>query len=1057
MNTLTIKKLLKVSTFSLLLVMMGLQAFSQQRIMEKLNRGLVAVESDEGVFLSWRKFAVDPENITFNLYRNDILVNPSPIIGVSNYLDEAGTKENFYYVEVLLNDEVIETSEPAVVWKNGYKDIPLQTPEGYSPNDASVADVDGDGELEIIVKMQGTTKDNSQSGYTDPVFLHAYEMNGTLLWSIDLGINIRAGAHYTQFMVYDLNGDGLAELACKTAPGTKDGTGNYLSDGPAAGDDDSADYRNGSGYILSGPEYLTLFDGKTGAEISTVYYNPPRHPETENPTSGQIDAIWGDGYGNRVDRFLACVAYFDDIPSLVMARGYYTRTVLAAWDYVDGELVPRWVFDTSDDLTGTDGNPYDLYTGQGAHSLSVGDVDGDGKDEIMYGAMCVDDDGTGLYTTGNNHGDATHLSDFLPDRPGLEFFMPSETAFSINLVTGNIIPGIYVTDASTGEVIWKRDVTSAQDVGRAMAANVSSEDFGSEFWGAGELYNLYDQYGQEIDFTVEGPSVNFGTWWDGDLLRELTNGNAVKKWTPEIKVSLLEPEECESNNSTKATPALGGDIIGDWREEVIWRTADNQNLRIFSTDYPTEYGFYTLLQDPQYRLALTWQNVGYNQPPHTSFYIGEDMEEPAQPDIAVVEPDIPPFIQITSPSVDYLVELGDSLYVTLNVVGLSDTTTIYLVSEDDVLGSVNGQPYIINLNTLSSGDYTLVAWAYDADMNVVESLPVPISVDQGIPHITLTSPEDGSIYSIDENILLSADAYDSDGNVDHVTFYFNDDEVATLSEAPYTIEVGNPGYGLFEVTAVATDNDGQTETSELRTIVIGESSIIQESETGFCGFLTIGYIESNHEGYTGEGFANTANSSGAGISWAINIEEEGEYSFYWRYATETQRPGKLSINGTQIGSTLDFPSTEESWSTWFLQGSDVVTLTPGYYEVELSATSGGGLGNIDYMQILSFNDLPAAPLDCDTLYSSINTVYGSPEDLSVYPAPASELVNIKMLDFNTNIQRVSLFDLTGKATMVKACSENEIQLDVSRLKRGVYMAKVECSSGKVYMKRIVVI
>ena len=381
---------MRVSIYTLLFIMVGVQAFSQQRLMEKLNRGLVAVESEDGVFLSWRKFALDPDTVKFNVYRNATLVNPAPVEGVSNYLDEAGTLDSYYYIEVLLDGEVIEISEPAVVWANGYKDIPLQTPQGYSPNDASVADLDGDGEFEIIVKMQNNTKDNSQSGYTDPVYLHAYEMNGTLLWSIDLGINIRAGAHYTQFMVYDLNGDGLAEVACKTAPGTKDGAGNYLSDGIAANDDDLADYRNSNGYILEGPEYLTLFDGKTGAEVSTVEYVPVR---------GNV-GDWGDTYGNRVDRFLACVAYFDALPSLVMARGYYTRTVLAAWDYVDGELVQRWVFDTDDDLTGADGNPYDLYTGQGAHSLSVGDVDNDGLDEIVYGAMTVDHDGTGLYTTG---------------------------------------------------------------------------------------------------------------------------------------------------------------------------------------------------------------------------------------------------------------------------------------------------------------------------------------------------------------------------------------------------------------------------------------------------------------------------------------------------------------------------------------------------------------------------------------------------------------------------------------------------------------------------------
>lgn len=1045
MNTTKTKKVLKIFICTLLLMVVALQVFSQQRLMEKLNRGLVAVESENGVFISWRKFALDPEGVSFNVYRNGNLVNADPIIGGSNYLDEAGTTESYYYIHVLLDEEVIEISEPAVVWENGYKDIPLQTPEGYSPNDASIADLDGDGEFEIVVKMQNTTKDNSQSGYTDPVYLHAYELNGTLLWSIDLGINIRAGAHYTQFMVYDLNGDGVAEVACKTAPGTKDGTGNYLSDGVAAGDDDAADYRNSNGYILEGPEYLTLFDGKTGVEISTVAYVPER---------GNVGS-WGDTYGNRVDRFLACVAYFDTTPSLVMARGYYTRTVLAAWDYIDGELVQRWVFDTDVAGTGADGNDYSLYAGQGAHSLTVGDVDDDGLDEIVYGSMTVDHDGTGLYTIGNNHGDATHLGDFLPERPGMEFFMPSESAYSTNQVTGEVIPGIYLADAADGTIIWQKDVNSSADIGRAMVADVSADHPGCEFWASNPLYNLYDQDGNEINFSVEGPSINFGSWWDGDLQREVLNGNAIKKWTPDVKVSLLEPEECESNNSTKATPALSGDILGDWREEVIWRTVDNQNLRIFSTPYPTEYGLPTLLQDPQYRLALTWQNVGYNQPPHPSYYIGGGMEDPGQPDIAVAEPDIAPFIQITSPVVGYLLGLGDSLYITINVVGLSDTSSIYLSNGADILATVDELPYIVNLNMLSSGDYMLVAWGYDADMNVVESLPVPISVDQGIPSITLTSPEDGAIFGGSEDILLSADAHDSNGSVDHVTFYFNEDEAATLTEAPYSVMVENPGYGVYEVWAEVVDNEGQRDTSAVRTINIGHSTTIQESETGFCGFLGSGTVDSNNEGFTGIGFANTANQAGEGISWAIDIEEDGEYKLYWRYASVGQRAAEFTINGIVESSALEFPSTED-WTAWFLQASDVVYLTAGEYEVELTATSGNGLGNIDYMQVLSFNDLPAQALECDSLSTSVQSIYGSLNQVSIYPTPASKTVNIKILDSNTNVQRIDLYDITGKALLTKQYSARAVQLDVSRLNPGTYVVKVENDSGVVYIKQLVV-
>ncbi|MEZ4852590.1 MAG: hypothetical protein R3B93_29220 [Bacteroidia bacterium] len=400
--------------------------------------------------------ATDTSGVEFNLYRDGALINSSPITGISNYIDSSGTSESLYYLETMIAGVDTSISTPVKVWNDGYLTIPTQTPAGYSLNDASMADLDGDGELEIVVKLEGASRDNSQSGYTDPVFLHAYRLNGEFLWSIDLGVNIRAGAHYTQFLVHDLNGDGKAEVACKTAPGTKDGTGTFLSTGPAANDDDSQDYRNSSGYILSGPEYLTVFEGISGTEISTVDYLPPRHPSTQSPSGAQINAIWGDNYGNRVDRFLAGVAYFEETASLVMCRGYYTRTALTAYDFDGDTLSVRWTFDTYGNSSLSD------YTGQGAHSLSIGDADGDGKDEIMYGAMAIDDDGSPMYSTTFGHGDATHFSDLIPSNPGLEFFMPHESAGSTH--NGITNPVLHVRDAATGNILW--EIPGSGDIGR---------------------------------------------------------------------------------------------------------------------------------------------------------------------------------------------------------------------------------------------------------------------------------------------------------------------------------------------------------------------------------------------------------------------------------------------------------------------------------------------------------------------------------------------------------------------------------------------------------------
>ncbi len=463
-----------------------------------------------------------------------------------------------------------------------------------------MGDLDGDGKYEIVVKQEKTPKDNSQSGVTGETLLEAYKLDGTLLWRINLGKNIREGAHYTQFLVYDFDGDGKAEVVCKTADGTVDGTGKVIGDA-------SADYRNSGGYILSGPEFLTVFNGQTGAALATANYNPPR---------GNVSS-WGDNYGNRVDRFLATVAYLDGVrPSIVMTRGYYTRSVLAAWNWRDGKLTQVWTFDS---------NNHPGYSGQGNHNVSVGDVDNDGKDEIVFGAMAVDDNGQPLWTTGYGHGDALHLTDIDPDRPGLEVFDIQERFDNA---------GGHLNDARTGQTIWKKPSVAAgsdgEGPGRGLAADIDASHRGLEMWVAGAgITGLFDVKGNKISDTAPS-SCNFAIWWDADPLRELLNSNQIKKHGGG---TLLTADGCSSNNGSKSTPALSGDILGDWREEVIWKTTDNKALRIYTTTLPTTRRLRTLVHDPIYRQAIAWQNVGYNQPPHTSFYLGDGMTNPPQPSI----------------------------------------------------------------------------------------------------------------------------------------------------------------------------------------------------------------------------------------------------------------------------------------------------------------------------------------------------------------------------------------------------------------------------------------
>jgi rhamnogalacturonan endolyase len=600
-----------------------------QRQMENLTRGIVAVRQSDGtVFVSWRLFGTDPDDLSFNLYRGNDgdapgRLNDKPIADSTNFLDRnADTNQMLaYFMRPVLKGKELKPSRPARVWEKGYLEIPVQPIADYRPGDASIADLDGDGEYEIVLHQPSRGQDNSFAGITGTPVLAAYKLDGTRLWRIDLGSNIREGQHYTQFMVYDLDGDGRAELACKTADGTKDGTGKVIGN-------PTKDWRNheaGSrrlGRILEGPEYLTIFDGRTGAALKTVDYVPSRYP---------IDG-WGgiggnggnDNYGNRCDRFLACIAYLDGTrPSVVMCRGVYGRIVMAAWDWRRGKLSQRWVFDSGISYPPfADASP---FSGMGGHSLSVADVDNDGKDEIVYQAMTVDDNGKGLYSTGRRHGDAMHISDFYPDQPGLELFLISENEDdTVRFQT----PGAGVHDARTGKPIWTH--SPGVDVTQGMMADIDPRHRGAEAWGGpGGLRNSRGE-----DIGPKPRSTTWALWWDGDLLRELFSGAGVTKWNWETGTEerLFTPD----GRGVGLGPNLAADILGDWREEILVASPDRQSLRLYTTTIPTRHRLYTLMHDPQYRLSIAWQNVVYNKPPHTSFYLGEGMSPSPRPDIRLI-------------------------------------------------------------------------------------------------------------------------------------------------------------------------------------------------------------------------------------------------------------------------------------------------------------------------------------------------------------------------------------------------------------------------------------
>lgn len=593
-----------------------------QKKMEKINRGLVAIREGDGYYLSWRLLGDEPWDTGFNIYRGENKLNSEPIVNVTSYVDVEAPLNSIYYVRAIVDGVEKVDILPARIINNregtaGWFDIPVEKPDDgehgarYWPNDASVGDLTGNGEYDIVLKWEpDNAKDNSQSGTTDNVLLDAYTMDGAHLWRIDLGPNIRAGAHYTQFLVYDFDGDGRAEIMVKTAPGTKDGTGNYINKGPAAVANHSLEYRNSGGYILSGPEYITVFDGKTGEELATSNYWPVR---------GDVGS-WGDTYGNRLDRYNAAVAYVDgEKPSGVFQRGYYTRLTMSAWDWRDGKLTRKWTFDSNSSGNGA-------YAGQGNHSIHVIDADGDGRHDLVTGAAVISGDGTGMHTSGMGHGDATHVTYMYKDETRPMIYMPHESG-------GH---GVSLRYADDGEMLFNHRLEGA-DVGRGVGAHIDPNYPGFQFWASNGL-GLYNKEGRTIGRIPN--SANFLIWWDGDLARELLNSNKIDKWNiaDGRATNLLTGHGTTWNNGTKSTPTLSADIFGDWREELILRRDDGKALRIYVSAIPTEHKLYTLMHDPIYRVAISWQNSSYNQPPHPGFYLASDMDFPqATPDVEIID------------------------------------------------------------------------------------------------------------------------------------------------------------------------------------------------------------------------------------------------------------------------------------------------------------------------------------------------------------------------------------------------------------------------------------
>lgn len=1038
----------KLTFFFSLLSIINLSVFSSKTV-ENLDRGLVAFKIEEGVYLSWRILGTEWQTAGYNIYRNNKRINNVLIKDLSNYIDTEGTVNDEYHIKVVIDGFETQKSKTVLVRENNYLDIPLDIPANgqtkigdsysYSANDCSVGDLDGDGEYEIIVKWDpSNSHDNSHSGYTGNVYLDAYKLDGTKLWRIDLGINIRAGAHYTQFMVYDLDGDGKAEVVCKTAEGTKDGTGEVLFNS-------TKDYRNSSGYVLTGPEYLTVFNGETGKAIHTKSYVPERG----------VVSSWGDSYGNRVDRFLACIAYLDgENPSVVMTRGYYTRTVLAAWDFRKGYLEQRWVFDSNESGNGA-------YAGQGNHNLSVADVDGDGKDEIIFGAMCVDDDGTGLWTTGLGHGDAMHVSDIDPSRPGLEKWGITESTST---------SGSQLLDAKTGEIIWS---TPNGDIARGVAADLIAESPGMECWGGTDrLRTATGEYAGEWP-----ASSNHLIWWDGDLLRELLDGNKITKYGGG---TLLEDPYCVSNNSTKSNPCLTADIYGDWREEAIWRTSDNKYLRIYSTLDYTEHGMYTLMHDPQYRVSIAWQNVAYNQPPHTSFFLGHGMETPAKPDIIINRSTAcsnPENVKWQSK------EIGAE--VTPGCFDL-DEENMTITGSGNGIGS-NSDAFQFVYQSLI-GDGEIIAKIDDVEENdssALVGIMVRKNLNKGSKFIMIGRSEElGFIYTFRDNtdatpaILSLNDAANSTWmkikkNGNKYTFYHSEDGETWLKIVTKTMDIGN---AVLIGLPVTSSNKSLTCTAYYSNVrVIGKTGggISVDYWKNLTGSSiedlknSLEYPESPDTSLILEKLElpaiNELENYGLRLRGVLYPPVTGNYVFNITAndAAQILLSTDSTADNTSIIAFVEDKVQPDEWDKYTSQQSDSIYLTaesPYYIEILQKAGEGDDhlrvAWSIPGMESQIIDGMYISPYGLSDVPSSIkNTKLSISQSLcKIYPNPADQQINIEFFKENNEYSAIEIYNLSGQNVFQKKEFTKQTTIDISSLKSGLYILSVKIGTDAQHIK-----
>ncbi len=901
------------------------------REMEKLGRGLVAVKTDGGVFLSWRLldsedsiFGSAKNNVSFYVYRGNTKI--AEVAGSTNYLDTtAGTS---YSVAPVVNGVEGEKCAAVSVQNGNYFDIQLQKPADatladgstapYTANDASCGDIDGDGEYEIVLKWDANGKDNSQSGYTGNVLLDAYKLDGTKLWRIDLGQNVRAGAHYTQFLVYDFDLDGEAEMMCQTAPSSKDSAGNYVTRASHVDDiksisdaDNQNSYINDGGYNLTSDEFLTVFESD-GTAADTIYY----------PNQRINASVWGDDYGNRCDRFTATVAYMDGKkPYGVYMRGYYfgqsgygQRQAACAVSYDGSVLSCTHSFDTYNPSSyryktssasyangvykGVDGYKaeYAKFVGNGNHNCAVADMDGDGKDEVTTGSLCYEfkEDGTlaPKWCTFLEHGDALHIGDYDPTHEGFEFFTVHEdggpntesgTEVQINFGMSVIDPGVTATDptdeAYKNLVMFHQD--NSGDTGRGMMADVGSGGY-YQITGAGTYQN---NGGKNFTAANNGMGNNFRIFWDGDLYDELLNGTTITSYNGRRMTNIFSASGCTQINGTKANPALQADLFGDWREEVAYPTSDNNYLRVYSTTTETNYKIKTLMQDPVYRMGVSAEQTAYNQPPHVGIYMGKEMF-----DLPTVK------IEIIAPPDKTTHTLGDELDIT----GLRVKATLSDNTEKEVSSFiVTGY----DPNTAGTQHLTVSYMGQTAQFDVTVKAVTGISVTPP----SKTEYTQGEALNTDGMVITAT--YD-DGTTTSVSENYTVTGYNSMATGDQDITVTYAGKtDTFTVTVVAaegllSDMDGTYETSSTSSsndrILIGSYA----GDFSIQHTVTINALPANgninDRNSTAGFFMRFDPPNGVGGGWTF-VNSNGNIGIYWKSTSAVN-----VANNIQIGEMYTF-------------------------------------------------------------------------------------------------------------------------------------------------------